>query len=252
MSQGSVFRRKNSQYWWIKFYRSGKPYRESSGSTRLKDAKRLLAKRQGAVATGTFTGLQPEKTTFDEIAQTLLDDYTINQKKALPQLGYYIERLRRDFGGMKVVNITTDRILAYIARRKKEETHLGAPPANATINRELAALKRMLNLGRRHGKVVAVTYVPQLEENNVRAGFFHHWDYLEVEGCSSRLSETDCYDGVLYRFATVRDPQSQLGSDRLPSAHRHTRPWQYEKQGPSIRPDERRVIRRTQRSEAHS
>jgi integrase len=44
--------------------------------------------------------------------------------------------------------------------------------ANATINRELAALKRMLRLGERAGKVAARPYVPMLEEHNTRKGFF--------------------------------------------------------------------------------
>lgn len=42
---------------------------------------------------------------------------------------------------MKIVNITSDRIKAYIKMRLEQ----GA--ANSTINRELKALSRMLNLG---------------------------------------------------------------------------------------------------------
>jgi integrase len=82
---------------------------------------------------------------------------------------------------MRAVHLTTDKVVAYIAARKKDETRIGTTPANGTINRELAALRRMYNLGRRAGKVMQVPYIPALEENNVRKGFFRHVDYLNIK-----------------------------------------------------------------------
>jgi integrase len=181
MAQGSIFKRDGTKFWWIKYYRDGKPYRESSGAIRKRDAQRLLAKRQGSIASGTFTGLQPEKTTFFELVADLRNDYSVNQRKAQPQLGYYIERLTRYFRGMKAINITPDKILAYVAYRKRQKTHLNTLPANATINRELAALKRMFNLGKRLGKVVSVPYIQTLKEVNVRRGFFNPRDYVRLK-----------------------------------------------------------------------
>ena len=47
---------------------------------------------------------------------------------------------------------------------------------------ELAALKRMLNLGaqRTPPKVDRVPYIPMLKENNVRKGFFKHGEFLAL------------------------------------------------------------------------
>ena len=42
----SIYRPKKSRYWWIDFYYDGKRYRESSESTRKRDAKQLMAKRK--------------------------------------------------------------------------------------------------------------------------------------------------------------------------------------------------------------
>jgi len=44
--------------------------------------------------------------------------------------------------------------------------------ANATINRELAALKRMLRLGEKAGKIARPHIIDLLSANNTRTGFF--------------------------------------------------------------------------------
>jgi hypothetical protein len=47
-----------------------------------------------------------------------------------------------------------------------------AGAANATVNRELALLKRMFSLAVKDGKLHARPYIPMLRENNTRRGFF--------------------------------------------------------------------------------
>ena len=75
-----------------------------------------------------------------------------------------------------MIGITTADIRAYIAQRQAPivdedgTKHPGA--ANATINRELAALKRMFTLAVQAGKLHAKPYIPMLREDNVRRGFF--------------------------------------------------------------------------------
>lgn len=70
------------------------------------------------------------------------------------------------FGGTKAIDITTASVERYKTLRLKD----GSAPA--TINRELAALKRMFRLGLRQGMIATMPYISMLAEHNVRKGFF--------------------------------------------------------------------------------
>ncbi len=174
---GTIYRR--GRIWWIKYYRNGKPFRETSRSRNVSDAKRLLRRREGEIGTGSFLGPSAERVRFEELAEDLLNDYQANGRKSFVWARRRIEHhLMCFFGGLRVVDITTDRVRAYTIKRQQE----GA--SNGSVNRELAALKRMFNLAAEMTppKVARVPYIPMLKESNVRKGFFEHGEYLALRG----------------------------------------------------------------------
>jgi hypothetical protein len=66
MNMARIYKRGN--VYWIQYYRGGKYYRESSGSDKLSDAKKIAKMREGEMAQGKMLNLKVEKTIFDEIS----------------------------------------------------------------------------------------------------------------------------------------------------------------------------------------
>jgi integrase len=167
--------------WWIKFYDSnGRPHQESTKTSNESEAKRKLKIRLAQCATGSFNGLAVERIKVDELAEDFLRDYRINGKKSIDDAeARWKLHLKPFFGGMKAVHVSSQQLARYVDERQQQ----GA--SNATVNRELAALKRMLNLGQQSTppKVMRVPRFPHLAENNVRTGFLEDSQYDKlIEG----------------------------------------------------------------------
>ncbi len=169
---GSIYLR--GKTYWLKYYHNGKPIRESAQTDKKTVAKRLLEQREGEISQGKIPGVYFDKVTFDNLAEDLIADYKINERKSLDRVELSVKHLSEVFEGKKVPSITTPLVNRYVTRR------LEAGAAKATINRELSALKRMLNLGAKSTppKVDRVPHIPMLKENNTRKGFFSHQEFI--------------------------------------------------------------------------
>lgn len=169
---GRIFKR-GSVYWVAYSYRN-KEYRESSQSESESQARKLLKKRIGEASTGQFLGPNEERLTFEDMADALLTDYEINKLRSIRSLKLSIKHLKARFGLERAIDITTEKIKKYIADRQREEA------ANGSINRELAALKRMFKLALESGRLRFAPHIPLLEEHNARQGFVDHAVFLAL------------------------------------------------------------------------
>lgn len=169
---GRIYQR--GRIWWVRYYRNGQEFNESSHSEKEVDAKKLLKKRLGEIALGRFAGPKAEKVTFAELAEDFLTDYRIRGRKSQTKVRFKVKPLLAAFGNDRVKAITTDRIKRYIEQRQQ------AGAAVATINRELAVLKRAFNLALQAEKIMSKPYIPMLTEHNVRTGFFEYEEFLVV------------------------------------------------------------------------
>lgn len=195
--------RQVGRIWWIRYYRAGRRFEESSGSKKKSAAIDLLKKREGDVAHGLAVSPKIGRLRFEEAAADLLNDYRVNGKRSVDEVARRIEKhLAPFFGGRRMANITTADIRSYVAARQEQKevvrrayeikkkdgsvvkvTEQRRPMegvSNAEVNRELQHLKRMYNLAVQSGKLLHKPHIPLLREDNTRTGFFEPEQFHNV------------------------------------------------------------------------
>jgi integrase len=178
---GRIFLPKGSSVWWLQYYQNGVKRRESAETSNRKEALEKLKLRIAELTTGSVTGLTPKKTGISELAEDFIRDYKINGRTSLDDAeARWRLHLEPFFGRMKASQVTSVLLNKYVDKRQE------AGAANGTINRELAALKRMFNLGHEATppKIFFIPHFPKLSENNVRQGFLEDARYQRLlESC---------------------------------------------------------------------
>jgi integrase len=180
---GSIFKQPNCKTWTIKFVAYGRIVREATGCADWSTAQKQLTQRLHEIDTGRFVAPEVRKVTVSDLAEDFLRDYRINGKKSTA----HAERrwklhLEPFFGAARVGQVTNSLIGKYIDQRMSEKAK------NGSINRELAALKRMFRLGHQAQKINWLPPFPKrLAENNVRTGFVDDKQFAVLTAAADEL-----------------------------------------------------------------
>jgi integrase len=194
--EGRIFRR--GKTWWIAYCcRLDGKVREVRESAETEDAGRAWVRlsERAQKFRGPKSDVDPraERVPFHDLAEAFLRDYRVNGRRSLKHAERNVKRLRSYFGGRRAVDIDADQVQAYTDQR------LGADAQPATINRELAALKRMFSLAVATRKGFHYRpYIPLLAEENAREGFLEPADF---EAVRAHLP-TDLADVATFAYLT--------------------------------------------------
>lgn len=171
--------RQRGSIWWVRYYKDGRRFEESAKTDKYEKARDILKEREGDVAKGVPFSPSMARLKFDEAMTDLEAEYTVNKRDSLAHLKRRIAlHLKPWFRGRRMTKITTADITAYVEHRQGKEA------AAASINRELAILKRAYTLAIRGGKLLHShrPYIAMLAEHNVRTGFFEADQFTAVKG----------------------------------------------------------------------
>lgn len=145
---------KRGERWWLDYYiPGGQRVREPvsiKGKHPSEITRRLalesLAIRKGEVAGGKFDLARTKKEiSFDRLVSVFIENHSKTNKRSWKRDETSTRALMRYFGGKKLAYVTPWTVDKYKSRRLKETSYRKTPITKATVNREIACLKKMLS-----------------------------------------------------------------------------------------------------------
>jgi len=204
-AKGGVYERKDSGYWYLTFTLGGIKRSEKTdilvsqpGMTKEATKRQALAQLEQRLSeSARCPVLTSRNVTVADLAEDYITEYTVNGRKSLGHAkSRWEQHLKPFFGVLKAAHVSGDLIERYKLSRLEEKA------SNATVNRELAALRRMFRLGRKRDKITFVPVIECLKENNVRKGFIEDATYEKlIKACTERKRGCGLWLRAIVEFA---------------------------------------------------
>lgn len=163
--------------WWYVYRQHGQQIWVSSKSMDEEEAKRQLAVRLGEIAAG--ADVTPERATVADLCRLVIADYRLRKLRSLPDVQWRFDaHIVRLVGSLPAGRFGARQAKIYIETRRAEDA------SDATINRELAIIRRGFTLAHQEDPplVRRVPHIPKLEEDNARQGFIEEAQYVTLRG----------------------------------------------------------------------
>ena len=164
---GRVFQRTPNGPFYYAWSHRGREHKRSSHSDSRAIAERKL--REVLKRIGAGYDASEDRLTFAAMIERLKHDHVVKGLRA-NDLSVRLAHLEPFFKDMRAPEITTERVEKYVAQRLREKA------APATINRELAVVRRAANLCELSRK----PKIAMLRENNARRDFLSEADFQAV------------------------------------------------------------------------
>jgi integrase len=160
--------------WWGKSLENGRVVRWSLKTASRVEAKRRLKLYDSQPQQEPMPARLKSPMIWDEAAGRLLDYYQAFGTRRPHEAGRVLRTLGRFFGGWGITDIDAAAVLRYVAERRRQ----GKAPA--TINIELATLRRALHLSQELGHISSVPIIRTLRPAPPRQGFFEADEFQAV------------------------------------------------------------------------
>lgn len=176
--QGRIFRPKargrETKLWWLDYSVHGQRHREPTGTESKAEALRLLREKITAREAGKVIG-RPDRVILQQLRDLVVRQYALDGRKSVKRVKQAFAHLEEFFGaGARVAEITKTCLDAYAERR------LAAGRARATVNNELAQLRRGYRLAIEAGLLAVLPVFKLPRPHNARSGFFEEGEFAAV------------------------------------------------------------------------
>jgi integrase len=154
-----LFKRKDSDVWWLSFTANGKRYRRSSETNDKELARRILKSIEGKVVDGKWFD-KPQSIKMSEVIDKYMQEISPLKKASHERNLQLAAHLKKFFGNCLLEDVRAPLLSRYRAQRLQTISLRGRPISPDTVRKELGFLRQIFN--------VAIDEWEYCKENPVR------------------------------------------------------------------------------------
>lgn len=156
--------------YWIEYYFGGQRKRERIGPSKAAAEQRLRDVLKSRAEERFIKKDKNAKVSFDQLSNWYLKLPQIKSKRSYDRDELSLNTIKPFFTGKMVKDLTLNFLEGYRQKRLGDNSIHKRPVKSATVNREMACLRHMLNLAEAEGMIDSIPFkgLKALKENNVR------------------------------------------------------------------------------------